>query len=172
MTGVRALPMMAVLSMLTAGLVSAQDARPIQPPTDSAAALLVEVRGLREELKQAVGVNVRLQLLLARLGLQEGRINLVAGQLATVRQQLAGAQLALAPVVTQMKQLQAVGTRDAENEAINLKPVLEMMQQGERALRDQLSQLESVLAVEQGRRTDFNARIDELESSLPPAAPR
>jgi uncharacterized coiled-coil protein SlyX len=143
-----------------------QGARPSQTPTDTTTDLLAEVRGLRAELNQAAGASMRMQLLVARLALQEGRINTLGNQLTNVRQQLANAQMALVPFMDQVKQAKEAGK---EIDGF-FKPLLEVMQRNERELRNQEAELAGLVSTEQGRWDDFNARVDELERSLP--APR
>jgi uncharacterized coiled-coil protein SlyX len=168
MSRLHALLIPGVVSAAMIAVVSGQGARPSQTPTDPTTDLLAEVRGLRVELNQAVGTSMRMQLLVARLALQEGRINTLGSQLTNVRQQLVTAQLALGPVMEQVKRAQETGKEIDEN----LKPLVEMMQRSEQGLRNQEAELAGLVSTEQGRWADFNARIDELERSLPVGGPR
>ena len=68
------------------GVVSAQAMR--TAGTDGMDQLLSEVRGLRAELTQATGTSMRMQLLLARLSLQEQRITVLSRQSSELQQQL------------------------------------------------------------------------------------
>jgi chromosome segregation ATPase len=123
--------------------------------------LLNEVRGLRAELNQAAGASLRAQLLTARLSLQEGRIGALSQQLASVRQQISETQMALAPFEAQMKTFQ--GDEPPEP----LRTMLEQMQKRQQALRGQKNELTAVIVSEQGRWSEFNSRLDELERALP-----
>src|ERR1051325_6702667 len=50
--------------------------------------LLIEIRGLRADLGQAASASMRMQLLVARLSLQEQRITVLSRQLTDVQSQL------------------------------------------------------------------------------------
>jgi uncharacterized coiled-coil protein SlyX len=158
-----ALLILGALSVAMMAVVSGQGARASQTPPDTTTDLLAEVRGLRAELNQAAGASMRMQLLVARLALQEGRINTLGHQLTNVRQQLATAQLALAPFMEQVKRANETGKELDEF----FKPLVETMQRNERELRNQEAELAGLVSTEQGRWVDFNARVDELERSLP-----
>jgi hypothetical protein len=67
--------------------VSGQLVKPILPPEDSMALLLIEVRAIRSDLNQAAAASLRLQVLLASSNVLEHRIGALATQLAAVRQQ-------------------------------------------------------------------------------------
>ena len=163
MPRLHALLILGAVSVAMIAVVSGQGARASQTPTDTTTDLLAEVRGLRAELNQAAGASMRMQLLVARLALQEGRINTLGNQLTNVRQQLANAQMALVPFMEQVKQAKETGK---EIDGF-FKPLLEMMQKTERELRNQEAELAGLVSTEQGRWDDFNARVDELERSLP-----
>jgi len=79
-----------VFGLMLAG-VSGQ-VRPPIPRVPGASAslddLLQEVRGFRADLNQSAGASMRMQLLLARLQLQEHRITAVADQLEEVKRML------------------------------------------------------------------------------------
>src|SRR5205809_543445 len=68
--------------------------------------LLVEIRGLRADLSQTAAATMRVQMLTARLSLQEQRITAVANQRADVSARLAAAVLDRAQVEARVKQLQ------------------------------------------------------------------
>src|SRR5215510_14034114 len=84
---------MLVVCVLAVGAVlSAQGTRP-HLDGSGADALLAEVRALRAEVNDATSASVRMQLLIARLQLQEGRVVAVSRQLADARDALAVAQM-------------------------------------------------------------------------------
>jgi chromosome segregation ATPase len=161
----------AIVMLLMTGVASGQNTHNADA-SDQMAALLVEVRELRAELKQATRTSIQMQLLVARLSLQEGRIGTLAGRLANVRQQLNSVQVMAAPNLERIKSLQTgAGTNpDFVSELDRLKPLLDMIQKQERTLQAQASELDALLSVEQGRWNDFNQRIDALESTLPATA--
>jgi uncharacterized coiled-coil protein SlyX len=134
------------------------------PPTSDSPMdkLLAEVRSLRAEVNQAAGASMRMQLLVARLALQEGRISTLSRQLADVRQQLSTLQMGLAPFAAQIKQAQDAGNLDP-----GANTPFEQMLRHERELRSQETELSSLISTEQRRWIDFNSRLDDLERQLP-----
>lgn len=149
---------LAVALMVAAGRFSAQ----AQPPAATLDDLLAEVRGLRSELRQAAGASMQAQLVLARLTSQEGRIGTLSQQLANVRQQLSQAQLGLTTFAGHLKETQDRG----ETLPDSMKLMMEQMQKQEKALRAQESELAALIAAEQNRWLEFNARLDEIERGL------
>jgi hypothetical protein len=165
--------------LVTAGLVAvvaAQAPRSTQPSSQDE--LLAEVRGLRAELNQAAGASMRMQLLVARLQLQEQRIfsagrqvSDVQTQLATVRQEIIGLETILkvmpqAPSQTQKEEPNPL------NPFVNFRAQIAEKKNREQQLLVQEAELLSTLATEQGRWTGFNDQLDALERSLPRAVPR
>jgi Tfp pilus assembly protein PilO len=82
----RALGLAGLSIAAVVGVGSAQGTRTSADGMDQ---LLTEVRGLRAELRQAAGASARMQLLLARLSLQEQRITALNRQASELQQQLA-----------------------------------------------------------------------------------
>jgi chromosome segregation ATPase len=139
--------------------------------------LLTEVRGLRMEINQAAGTNIRTQLFVARLQLQEQRVNAVVRQLTDVQNRLASVQQSQAAMQERLAATEdgqaALPLADRSDDQIRaLKLQLDQGQKREQELRAQESAVSGALATEQSRWTDFNARLDALERSLPGAAPR
>jgi hypothetical protein len=139
--------------------------------------LLTEVQGLRTEINQAAGANIRTQLFVARLQLQEQRVNAVVRQLADVQNRLASVQQGQAAMFERLAATEDGQDRlppgDRSDDQIRaLKLQLEQGQKREQELRAQESAVSGTLATEQSRWTDFNARLDALERSLPGGAPR
>jgi hypothetical protein len=145
------------------------------------AGLLAEVKGLRTDLNQLMGAGVRMQLLVARLSLQEQRITVVGRQLIDVQTQLSTAMRERSDAESKIARFEAE-IRGNLLSADELKAVqgalvgeqkitLPARLQKEQQLRAQESELLTDLATEQSRWTDFNNRLDELERSLPLAAP-
>jgi len=73
---------------------------------------------------------------------------------------------------TRRGDLPEAAKRDIDHELANVKQMLEQQRARERQLRSSESELSGMILAEQARWTDFNARIDELERALPPAAQR
>jgi hypothetical protein len=147
--------------------------------------LLADVRGLRADLNQAAGASMRAQLLVARLSLQEQRIATLGKQLTDVQAQLLTAVHEHTDIEAQIKRFSeeaADGSflslpieqrRDLESHIREMKAsLLPQKQLAEQQLRTQESELAAVIAGEQSRWSDFNARLDEIERSLPAAKPR
>jgi|KBSSwiStaDraftv2_1062776.scaffolds.fasta_scaffold189081_3 chromosome segregation ATPase len=154
------------------GVIHAQATR---APVDASAqdALLTEIRGLRQDINRVMTTNVRAQLLVGRLQLQEQRVFTVGRQLLEVQNLLATVRSELAQDEARVKRLEDDRAVDsAERLAIQqalpaFKAELEQKQRREQTLRAQESELLNVVNDEQTRWTDFNERLDALERSLP-----
>lgn len=151
-----------------------------QPGPDVLPALLEEVRGLRAAMEQMASAGPRIQLFTSRLQLQETRINNMVRRLDTVRDTLANAQKDYARTQGQQQQFEAAM---AANRASNTPEAREELKQVEfmlgevkreaamakgtlERLTGEEAQLLQDINVEQGRWTDINARLDELERAL------
>jgi hypothetical protein len=159
-----------LVGVLVIGGVSGQAQRNPASTDD----LLVELRGLRAEVNQAANANIRAQLLVGRLQLQEQRIDTVARQLGAVQDQLSIAIRETEAVATELKGNEsAIGRvspekrEEVEGEIRYLTTNLQQRQRREQQLRVQESELSGQLAAEQNRWMDFNSRLDELERQLP-----
>ena len=157
-----------------AAVVAGQSARSATSPPDD---LLAEVRRLRADLNQAAGTSVRTQLLVARLQMQEQRVNATARQLADVQDRLASVQQGQAAMIERLSvsedSQQRLPPEDRSDDQIRaLKLQIDQVQKREQVLRAQEATLSGTLAAEQARWNEFNARLDALERSLPPEAPR
>jgi chromosome segregation ATPase len=169
------------MGMAFRGSVSAQSPQKTQgQEPDVLPALLTEVRGLRAAMERLAAAGPRVQLALGRLQLQEQRVNNLVRRLETVRASLATAQ-----------REEEEGRRNISNFEERLKssmtdlggrtiPVPEieevvrgMKQQQPRLVAEvQRLQLEESgvtqeIATEQGRWTDINQRLEDLERTLP-----
>jgi chromosome segregation ATPase len=160
-----------IVVALTAG-ASGQAPATANPSYD---ALLAEVRGLRADLTQITATSIRAQLLVGRLQLQEQRINIVAKQLDELRTLLSTLPIGLMPMQNELKQLETESRdpsltperRRATDAAIAMsKARIADMQRQIAALTDKESTLTATLASEQGRWSDFNSRLDEIEREL------
>src|SRR5688572_26227470 len=160
--------------------------------SDPSAALLVEVRGLRAELGEFSRASLRAQLLVARVQLQEQRILYFDRQRAELHSKVtAAAERAAAAAMDiertqdQIKSLRPgssapTGPGQAGQPEMSqfIRPMLELSLEGarkeaeaasktEQQLRAQEAEAIANLSGEQGRWNEFNARLDELERSLP-----
>ncbi|MEO6238967.1 MAG: hypothetical protein ABIQ52_18380 [Vicinamibacterales bacterium] len=174
----------AVLFIVASSAASAQSSPDVQAGGSVAAGpLLAEVQALREDIQRFAGASIRVQMLVARLQLQEQRINALAAQLTEVRQRATanvGQQADLSVSVKRLSEI--VSNPPAEiplEEMTDLRRMLPQKQaelrrvqaEGER-LTAQEADLVSQGSAEQGRWLEFNARLDDLEKSLPASARR
>jgi hypothetical protein len=179
---------MTVLLLAISAPAAAQVATARTPtPDDAVAALTAELRALRADLLETARASVRIQLLVARLQMQEQRIIHLDRQRTETAAKLAEAEQNRTMFASQMPPRIASG-----GFAMNIPP--EERQQMEEAMKHatamqkaQLAQIDatilrlqtdesqaaSALAQEQGRWTDFSTRLEELERSLagPPSRP-
>jgi hypothetical protein len=168
--------------MLAAGsmflVVSAQSTRPAAESSDAAVAALVsELRAIRSELADASQRSLRFQLLIARLQLQEQRIVNLDRQRADVLKTLMDTTTMSTMFSTQFDQASrscehATGEeqKECESQLATMKATVTSHQAREQQLRTQEADLMQAIAAEQGRWSDFSARLDELERAL--ARPR
>ena len=157
-----------------------------QAPTESTAkaveaapdALLMEVRALRDDIQRYAGATIRVQLLLARLQLQEQRINSLGAQVVEVRSQMAGNAKEQSEAADRVKRYTSVldnpaadfppeERRDIQNSIPGWRLNLQRLQVEGQRLSAQEADLASQISTEQARWMDFNTRLDELEKSLP-----
>jgi uncharacterized coiled-coil protein SlyX len=137
--------------------------------------LLAEVRGLRADLVKAAHANGRIQLLSARLSIEEQRLNGLSQQLAEARSDLAKVTSDRLDVETRLGQVDTSLSRvvpiDPQKDAYDLRSELMNRLSGLRARESQLraheSEVSTLLTSEERRWLDFNARLDDLERSLP-----
>jgi chromosome segregation ATPase len=141
--------------------------------------LLTEMRGLREDLRQTTGASMRMQLLTARLSLQEQRLAVLSNQRAEILTRLAGAVRERVEIQTRMKNIQGAMQDTSPQMRAQVEGALKAdasrlseRLQAEEQLRAQETDINAMIASEQGRWQDFNGRLDDLERSLLPGAPR
>jgi hypothetical protein len=147
-----------LLSTLFAGMTVGQTQRPPATLDD----LVAEVRSMRAEMNRAASASIRAQLLAARMTLQELRLSTTAQQLANIRQQLAESRIRMAPSTDQIKPA-------LETNSQILAPLRYTVQQEQRRtqeLREEEAQLLRLIESEEGRWSEFNARLTDLERSL------
>lgn len=169
----RTLCVAGVLVLVIVGVVSAQSS---QSGPSSIADLLTEVRGLRADVNRAASASMRVQVLVARVSLQEQRINAVVRELTEARSQLVTADRERSDLERRVKGFEdgiAARTatpaqlRDLETMLPQLKADLSQRQAGELQLRNHEADLLALLTSEQGRWTNLNGRLDDLERTLP-----
>ena len=178
----------AALVIVAVNLLSAQG--PAATPAQAAGIpeLLAEVRALRGELNNAAGASMRMQLLVARLTLQEQRIAAAGRELAAVQGSLFAAMRERSVTESEMGRLKDEPFADympfatamppevrremelaVQRQLIELKDQLPRQVAREQELRNQESELLALMSTEQARWTEFNTRLDDLERAFPVA---
>jgi hypothetical protein len=188
----RALTVVVIALLALAAAVSTAEAqRQRAASPDTSTALLEEVRALRAELAQLSRTSLRMQLLMARVQLQEQRIVYFDRQRAELHSQVtaaaeraASAAMDIERTQEQIKSLRPAssaptgpGQAGQPDMAQYMRPMLELSLEGarkeaeaaskaERQLRAQEAEVIANLTGEQVRLNEFNAQLDELERSL------
>lgn len=138
--------------------------------------LLTEVRALRQALERASTSGIRLQLLVARLQLQEQRVSELTRRVNDVRAQLRGMETGVSHSTTQLQALEErLGQindperrQNVEQQIGAIKANLASVERQRQELSTEEALLSQQLAAEQGRWSDFNERLEQLERSLTP----
>ncbi|HEX6972772.1 MAG TPA: hypothetical protein VF147_00140 [Vicinamibacterales bacterium] len=142
---------------------------------DVLGALLVEVRGLRASMEQMASAGPRIQLATARLQLQEQRINNLVRRLEATRDSIASRQQELSEQQERLRQLEeGMKERDAPAGVVaqvtqvvaSVKQTIASASTDLQRLQLEEAQLTQEIAVEQGRWTEINQRLDELDRAL------
>jgi hypothetical protein len=137
-------------------------------------ALLIEVKGLRAAMEQMAGAAPRVQLVVSRLQLQEGRIAGMIRRLDTVHDSLAGARRELEQMKVAQKMMEGGGDPEqpgAPKEDFGpmlggVKKQVAAAQANVDRLAAEETQLTQDVTTEQARWIDINQRLDELERAL------
>lgn len=166
----------ASVGLVLAALATVGAASQAAPSTDPMSALLSEVHALRLAMEQSASIAPRVQLTLARLNIEEQRIAQLAAQLDQVRRELTGASSASKRVsdglVDIERSLQMAADdktrKQLEFEQTQLKREQSQFSAQEQQLRTRESDATQLLATEQARWIELNARLDELERLLGP----
>jgi chromosome segregation ATPase len=161
-------------ALLMGLLVHAGQAAPPAKTEDMLPALLEEVKGLRAAIEQMASAGPRVQLFVGRLQLQESRMNGMIRRLESVRDKLAAEQEVLTRALDEVKHFEAAVA--SANSPIPREELTQMISQTKRQAEERKAtvarltaeeaQLTQDLTVEQGRWTDINQRLDELERML------
>ena len=137
-------------------------------------ALLIEVRGLRAAMEQMASSGPRVQLALGRLQLQEQRVNNLLRRLEAARGSMSGVQREeenLRQMLAQLEEAsrtapEALQRGQAEHELAMTKIALARAATELQRLQLEESGIVQELASEQGRWSDINQRMEELERTL------
>lgn len=137
--------------------------------------LLLELRGLRADLAKSSSASVRVQVLTARLALQEQRITALGHQFTDLQTRLSEASEKRREAEDGLKRweaalsantLQPEERKNLEQGLPTRKVEVGRLQASEQQIRSELTILSNAINVEQNQWTDFSNRLDELERSL------
>lgn len=170
----------------TAPPPQAQASRP--PVTDVNAALLAEVRALRSEVAEAARNSLRAQLLVARAQVQEQRLLNLDRRRAEGAAKVAEAEertrrvneetIRMGTALETFPTASPGGATLTARELAERRAEIEMslraaqaeldaMRAEEQRVRIEQADVEAAIATEHSRWNDFNARLDQLDRSLP-----
>jgi chromosome segregation ATPase len=163
------------LLLLTAfAVVTTASALAAQRTDDPIRELLGEVKLLRAALERAATAGPRVQLLVARVQLQEQRIADVSRRLEAVRGELRDLSRSaeiLGPQIERFDEKRSESNdpqerRIAEQQLAESRAQIERVEQRRQELTSEEAALAAQQAAEQGRWAEFNERLDEVERSL------
>ena len=161
-----------VAAFLAAWGLSVQGQEP--PRQDVLGALLVEVRGLRTAIEQMSSASARVQLVMGRLQIQEQRVNGFLDRLNRLRESVAGSERELAAHRAALTEVQSAmersiepGERTAlEQRATQLRGAVSSVSREAQRLRTEEAELAGLVSAEQGRWSDINQQLEELDRIL------
>jgi len=169
-------------ALLTAILVSAAalggprntEAQVASTSPDVLSALLVEVRGLRSAMEQMASAGPRVQLALGRLQLQEQRVNTLLRRLEDARTSVTQARTGLEDLTLRLNENERLSRESSDPEIrqaaeAELKQVKTAVARGTlhlQRLQGEEATLSQDISAEQGRWSELNQRLEELEQAL------
>ena len=159
-----------LLLLLTASPVAAQTA-----PPDPIRELLAEVKALRTALERAATIGPRIQLLVARVQIQEQRIAELSRRADSLRSELRSIDQEIGAAEFQEKMFNdkdsPISPEDRDAMAQMLKQFAGNAERLEKRKQELILEEQMVtqqITVDQGRWNDFNNQLDQLERSLTP----
>ena len=146
------------------------------PANDPLPALLTEVRALRIAMERSAMIAPRIQIAMSRLQFEEQRVAQLSAQVDRTRQDLSRAVLEQQKLVDSLAEIEKQLTIETDpprrsamqSEQGDIKRRLKEFARTEAEMRMRESEATQALTTEQGRWTDLNARLDELERLLGP----
>lgn len=145
---------------------------------DAVREVVQELRALRDTVERVLSANARLQLLMGRLQLQEVRIQTLSRQATEIDSRLAGLASERNSLVQQRLLLQREG--DQTTDPREREMVRELLATSGEQLKEldarhaamlaEQANIQQLIASEQSRWGDFNARLEEFDRLL--AQPR
>ena len=147
---------------------------------DTLSALLVEVRALRVAVEGVASATPQVQLLGARLTVQNERVSRAMRDADAVRQELAQIQQQTTSMTAAVAETEEMLTRETDplrqrqlkEQQRAVKDQLESRPGEEARLRAREAELANALAVEQAQWVEINRRLDALERDLAARRPR
>jgi len=165
--------MHALVIVLLGGLLIPVALEAQAPVADPIRELLTEVRALRLAMERSATVGARIQLLVARVQMQEQRIAELSRRAATLRDDIAKVDTEIARTAGEAKRmegmLERVPAEDREGfgrQIENMKAQSALPQKRRQDLLNEEALLSQQMAADQGRWSDVNNQLDELERSL------
>jgi len=163
-----------VLAVVGGWSVNVAGQAPADPGPDLTAALLVEVRGLRQAMERMASAGPRIQLALGRLQLQEQRVNTmlrrhddIKAQIASTETQLGQMRDSQSRLDQELRRATSPDVREQfEQEAEMMKSTIERFSAELQRLQAEEIAVAQAVASEQGRWLDINARLEALEREL------
>jgi DNA repair exonuclease SbcCD ATPase subunit len=161
------------LSLLPAGAFAQTAATPLQQ--DLLMELLAEVRGLRQSMERAATVGARIQLLVARVQLQEQRIAELSRRLIAVRDEVTTLDAQSSGIRMQLKMFEksagsnsvpAEERSELEQMLENFKTQVANSDKRRQDLMNEESMLLQQISADQNRWSDVNSQLDDLERTL------
>jgi chromosome segregation ATPase len=164
--------------LLTACFAAAQQAEGVSQDAPIQA-LLKEVRALRIAMEQSNQIGPRIQIVLARIQLQEERVRNATRQLQDARDKVADVQTRKAALADRVKQFEtqivdpnrSAWRKQMEFELNEMKAEIERADAREQQYRAREAEANSLLLTEQGRWNEANDQLTSIERALAPRLP-
>ena len=163
-----------VLAFGFAASMAAQGAKPQEP--EVLAALLTEVRGLRQAMEQMASAGPRVQLALGRLQLQEQRVNTMIRRLETLRDAVAKAEKDVQTTQLQLSGMENMFKSDTPPSVEDRNPMTAVVDTLKKSVaagmaevqrfQAEEAQLQQQIAAEQGRWGEINRALEDLERAF------
>ena len=163
MSNVRTVLVVGFVALVAGAAASGQSGSPPVDPT------VAELRAMRADLNERLEANIRVQLLLGRLQLQEQRTNTVVRQLSEVQEKMRVHDQTKTQVEAGLKMfgdLKVDDPGDPDDVPFFLAPLkaqIEQLAKTDAELKLQQSELTTALGQEQARWAAFNTKLEELE---------
>jgi hypothetical protein len=142
--------------------------------TNTLSALLVEVRALRVAIERATATTPQIQLLTARLTVQNERVTRATHDADEAHQAFVTSQTAAANFASELANVEERLGRETDPPRVQqlkeqqqaLKQQMDAQVASQGALQARETELANVLAAEQGQWAELNRRLDALERQL------